>query len=808
LLQDSRYALRTLGRNPGFTSGAVLTLALGIGANSAIFSFVDGVLLKPLPYRDPDRIVFVWERPAGGGRNVVSALNFLDWRDGNRVFEHIAAATGGSVTLTGIEEPVQIRGARVSASYFQVFGITPALGRTFARDEDQPGRDRVVVLSHRLWVTQFGADAAMIGRSLTLDGQPYVVIGVLPEGSAFDRGSSQLWRPLAFRETERTRDFHWLQVLARLKSGEMLDSARTQMDALGARIARDYPDSNKGWGVTVERYADVLVGPQLRRSLYVLLGAVGMLLLIACANLANLMLARGTARGREVAVRAALGAGRWRLMRQFLTESALLSLSGGVLGLAVGYGMMAALKQLLPPFMLPREAFVTLDMRLLAFTLGLSVVTGVVFGLVPALHATRLDLASAVKEEGRGLTADVGRRRLRGALVVVEVALAFVLLTGAGLLVRSFFSLLRVDPGFDETNVLTMSLPVAQDRFQDPSELTLHFRQILARVDALPGVRAAALTSALPMQGWGYGMPFQIAGGPTIDRANRRACGFKIVSPSYFRVLGMKLRRGRGLSDEDVKGSTPVTIINEPMAAQYFTGADPIGQRILVQEIVPGKPQLGPEIPWEVVGVVAEEKTGSLDNAPSPVIYVPLEQSPITFMSLVLRTEIDPGTVQPSLGRAIREVDKDQALADVRTLTAIRSDSTASTRLRPLLLAIFAGLALLLSAIGIYGVIAYSVAQRTHEIGIRAALGASTGSLMRMVLRHGMMLAAIGLVVGLGGALGLTRLLGSLLFGVTARDPFTMVTALATLAGVASIACYVPARRAARMDPPAALRQE
>ena len=810
LLQDLRYGLRTLMQSPGFTIVAVLTLAIGIGANTAIFSFVDGVLLRPLPYAEPDRILRVLEKPPGGGRNGISTLNYLDWQKENTVFEYMAAQTGGSVTLTGINDPVQLRGARVSPHYFDIFGIKSVVGRTFLSDEDQQGKDHVAVLSHRLWESQFGADPSVIGRSIILDGEPTVIIGVLPPGGAFDRAFAQIWRPLSFRPENMTRNFHWFGAFARLKQGVTLEQARAQMDAIGARIAREYPDSNKGWGVMVEPFAETIVGKQLRQSLYVLLSAVGMVLLIGCANLANLTLARATAREREVAIRASLGASRWRLARQFLTENVLLSVTGGTLGLAVGYGTMAGLKIAVPPFSFPREANITIDERVLAFTLALSILTGVIFGLAPAIHATRPSLAGSMKEGGRGASTGAARQRLRGALVVIEVALAFVLLTGAGLLIRSFFQMQHVDPGFDSTNVITAGLPIPDKRFPDPAQLNTYLRQIMTAVGSLPGVREVALTSALPMQGWGYGMPFLIANRPFVDRANRKGCFFKMVSSSYFRALGMRLRKGRMLTDRDVKGSPPVAVINETMVRKYFPGEDPIGKRILVQEIVPGKTQLGPEIPWEIVGVVADETVGSLDDKVdnNPGIYVSNEQSPVYFQALLVRGAMDPSLLRKAILNAVHELNKDQPLTDMKTLDQIKDESLASNRLRSMLLAVFAAIALLLSAIGIYGVISYSVVQRTHEMGIRAALGASTSNILALVLRSGMLMTLVGLVLGVAGALGLSRLLSTLLFGVGERDPVTIAAVAAILGIVALAACYIPAHRATRVDPMVALRYE
>jgi putative ABC transport system permease protein len=806
VVQDVRYGVRSLLKARGFAAVAILTLALGIGANSAIFSFVDGVLLKPLPYPDPEQILLLWEKPPGGGNNVVSALNFLDWRSQSSSFAAVAASTGRSMTLTGRDAPTLVRAGRVSAGYFDILGIKPTIGRSFAPDEDTPGKEHVVVLSNRLWKSEFGGDSALVGRSIALDGEPYTVIGVMPDGSVFDRTFNQLWRPLAFTPDERTRNFHWLQVFARLKPGVTIDQARAEMDAIGARIAADYPDSNKGWGVSTLRYMDQIVGPQLRSSLYVLLSAVGMLMLIGCANLANLTLARGTSREREVAVRAAIGAGRGRLIRQFLTENVVLAAVGGAAGLAVGYGFMRLLTFILPPFFLPAVASVQLDVRVLTFALVLSVATGLIFGLAPALHATKPDLASAMKEGGRGAAGDGGRRRLRSALVVIEVAIAFVLLAGGGLLVRSFFEMMNVPLGFDATNVLTLRLPIRAERFSTGDQLIAYVRAIADHVRTVPGVRGAAATDALPLEGYSNGMPFLIAGRPSVDRANRLSSGFKMVQADYFRVLGIRIVKGRGFTDRDVKGAPPVAVINQVMAKRFFADQDPIGQRLLIQEIVPGKPQLGPEIPWEIVGIIADERTASLEGTTRAGVYVPMEQSPNAFVSMVVRAEVEPEPLARAITAAVHEVDKDQVVTDVRTLERIKTESAAPNRLRTTLLAVFAGLALTLSAVGIYGVISYTVAQRTHELGVRAALGASKAALLGMVLGNGMMLAGLGLALGLGGAFALTRLLATLLIGVGARDPATLAGAAATLAAVALLACYVPARRAARLDPVAALR--
>ena len=804
-----RYAIRTLRRSPGFTIIALVTLALGIGANTAIFSFVNGVLLKPLPYRDPHGIVLVWEKPPGGHRNGISTLNFLDWKNQNTVFEHMAAMNfGGSVTLTGSGQPEELPGVRVSASYFDIFGVQAVLGRTFAPDEDQLGKSQVVILSHRLWENRFGADPSIVGRTLTLSGKSCMVIGVMPPHGPFDRSWAQLWMPLAFEPRDMTRDYHWMMSFARLKPGVTLEKAQAAMNAIGARIAEAYPESNKGWGVTVERLEDQIVGRQLRRSLFVLLAAVGAILLIGCANLANLTLARGAAREREIAVRASLGAGSWRLIGQLLTENLLVAGTGGALGLALGYAMIRGLIRLAPPFSLPSEADVSIDLSILLFTLAVSILTALLFGLAPAIHASRVDPASSMKEGGRSATGGAGHARLRSALIVSEVALAFVLLAGAGLLVGSFFRMLQADTGFNSTNVMTARLPVARDRFAHPEQLLQYVRLLDEQLRAAPGVRDVAFSNVLPMQGWGDGMPFLIAGRPFIDRANRRACFYKRVTSSYFRTLDIHLLRGRTFTGDDTRGGAPVTVINQEMARRYFKGEDPIGKRILIQEILYGQPGLGPEIPWEVVGIVGDEQTGSLVDNKSPGVYVTFDQSPTNDVNMVLRGAIDPQTLTSAISAAVHGVNKDQAIADLQTLKQITSGTVSSDRMQTMLLAIFAGLALLLAAIGIYGVIGYSVTQRTHELGIRAALGASRGSLLSMVIRRGMRLTLMGLAIGAAGALALTRLLSSLLFGISPRDPVTLIAVAAVLSGVALLACYIPARRAAGVDPMVALRYE
>ena len=577
LLRDVRHAARTLRHSPGFTIVAVLTLAVGIGANTAIFSFVDALLLKPLPYEGADRIVRVMEKPPRGERNGISTLNFLDWQKDNTVFDFMSAQSGDAVTLTGGSEPVQLRAGLVSADYFKVFRIEPALGRTFLPGEDQLGKNQVAVISHVLWVSQFGADRSIIDRTVLLNGEPHTIVGVLPEGSAFDRAAVQLWRPLAFKASNMTRDFHWLISFARLKDGVTLEQARAGMDGIGKRIESDFPASNKGWGVIVERYADTIVGQsQARTIVWMLMSSTGFLLLIGCANLANLALARGVAREREVVVRASLGAGRWDLIRQFLTENVLLSICGGLLGIVVGYALLNGIRLMMPPFTFPREVDVTLDRRVLLFAAVVSIFTGLLFGMAPALQATKPDLAASMKEEGRGSSGGVGRRRLRDSLIVAEIALAFVLLVVSGLIMRSFFSLLNVDAGFDSTNVLTMRLPTTVEQFPDAEQLNRYLREVRVAVEAVPGVRETAYSCAAPMQGTCYGMPMQVASRPLVDRANRDGGFYKVVSPSYFSTLGIKPLKGRLLADTDTSSSPPVLVMNERLAKRYFPDENPL----------------------------------------------------------------------------------------------------------------------------------------------------------------------------------------------------------------------------------------
>ena len=801
------YAFRRLQNSPGFAAVAIATVALAVGANTAMFSVVKGILLSPLPYPEPDRIVRVLERSPNGGTTGSSTLNYLDWAAQSTVFEYLAAETSWRATLTGGTEPEVIRGARVSPPYFEVFGAKAVLGRTFVSGEDEAGHDRVVVLSHVLWERRFGADPSTIGHSIVLNGEPHTVIGVLPKGGPFDRASAQIWKPLAFPASSLTRDYRWLGVSAKLAPGVTLVQARAQMDVVAQRLAAAHPDSNASWGVAVDRLQDVLMGPDSKSAVSLLFDATLFVWLIGCANLANLALARGTSREGEMAVRAALGASRWRLVRQVLIENVAIACCGGVVGAGLGYGLLLWIQWLIPPYTLPPAVDISMNVPVLLFASVVAVATGVLFGLAPALHAANPALIGALKESGPRTTSGRGFRRVRAGLVIAEIALAFVLLVAAGLLMRSFFKLLEIDPGFEAANVLTAGLPIDETRHPEPVELNSYLASIRAAVEAAPGVRGAALTSVLPLEGWGFGVPYTIADRPRPDRADRRLAFFKIVSPSYFDVLRLRRRAGRLLSDQDTAGAPRVAVINDTLARRDFPNEDPIGRRLVVPEIAAGRTAFGEDMVWEIVGVVAGEKSNGLGDETSAGLYVSNMQSPTYGLALLVRGDIAPQSLQSGIRQALDRVNRDQALSDVRTLDEIVNRSTLANRVVSLLFALFASLALLLAAVGIYGVISYTAAQRTHEMGVRAALGASASSLRALVFRGGMGLASIGLAAGLGGTFAAARVMSSMVYGVGATDPLTIGVVAGVLGAVAAVACFMPARRIAKINPIDVLRQ-
>lgn len=804
VVHDVRHALRLLRHTPGFSAVAIATVALALGANTAMFSLVNGLFLRPLPYPEPDRIVRVLERLPSGGLSGISTLDYLDWASQNTVFERMAAEAGWSVTLTGGDQPVLLRGARVSPAYFEIFPVLPALGRTFLPDDERPGNDRVVLLTHALWQSRFGADPSILGRALVLDGEPHTVVGVLPADGPFARTAARIWKPLAFDASQMTRDFRWLTASATLEPGVTIREAQAEVDVIAQRLADAYPESNAGRGIAVDRLADVVTGPDLESAVSMLFVATTFVLLIGCANLANLALVRSVAREREMTMRAALGASPWQLARQVLIENVVLGVCGGVAGVTVAYALSRWMQSLIPPDALPPAVAIGMDASVLFFALALAVATGLLFGLGPAARAMKPNLVAALEDGGRGAT--TGGRGMRSGLVVAEIAIAFVLLVTAGLMMRSFVNLLAIDPGFTAADVLTAGLPVTQRSHPDPAELETYLAAIREAAEAVPGVQGTALTSALPLQGWGFGMPYAVADRGPDDRRARRSAFFKIVSPSYFDVLGITLRAGRLLRETDAPGAPRVAVINEALARREFPDDDPIGRRLVVRELMPGAAALGEEVAWEIVGVVTGERITGIGDAFSAGMYVSHRQSPTYRLDLILRTDVPPASLETALRAAVDDVNPDQALSEVRTLEQIVDASMLGNRVTSLLFASFAGVALLLAAVGLYGVMAYTTAQRAHEMGIRAALGAQTGTLRMLIMGTGLRLTLLGLAIGLAATFAVTRAMSSMLYGVDAYDPLTMAAVAAVLAAVAGLACGVPAWRITRVVPMRALR--
>ena len=804
--QDIRYGLRILGKNPGFTAIAVIALALGIGANSAIFSVVNAILLKPLPYKNPDQLVMIWENAThlGFPKDTPPPANFLDWRQQSTVFESMAAFAERSFNLTGVGEPERLDGRRVSANLFDLLGVRPIVGRTFVAEEDKAGT-KVALLNESLWKRRFGSDPSVIGRALNLNGEVYTVLGVLPHTvrlPAAGNWRDQVWVPLAFSAEEAAnRGSHYLEVIARMNPGVTLPKAQVEMDTIAARLAQQYPDYNARRGAVVGPLHEEIVG-NMKSALLILLGAVAFVLLIACANVANLLLARAAVRQKEIALRLALGADRARLTKQLLVESVLLSLVGGVVGLGLAYYGLDVLTRFIPPEIAHADT-ITIDAKVLLFTLAVAVVTGLIFGLAPATQASHFNLNETLKEGGRDSSAGVGGKRLRNSLVIVEVATSFILLIGAGLLINSFLHLRNLDPGFRPDHLLALNVDLSEVKYPDTQRRTAFFDEVTRRVQTLPGVQSAAVAGNLPFTYNGDSMSIAVEGIPDPPIDQWPDVIFRTIGPGYFATMGIPLVRGRDFTDQDTPDTMPVVVISEKTAKYYWPNEDPIGKHL--------KPDVTTsDTPWRtVIGVVKDVRQNDFIAEPKMQMYFSFRQTKnLVANALVVRTSVDPLSLATSVRNTVWAVDKDQPVANVDSMEHIVAGAVARQRFSTLLLALFAGVALVLAAVGIYGVMSYSVAQQTREIGVRIALGARRSDVLKMTVKQGLKLVGVGLTCGLVVALVLTRVMASLLFGISATDPTTFLSIALIQLLVALLASYIPALRATRVDPVIALRAQ
>jgi putative ABC transport system permease protein len=793
-----------LRKNPGLTSAVIVTLMLGIGATTAIYTVVYAVLLAPLPYPEPNQLVMVWSK-VSGHNNGISAGDFLDWKEQSKSFQQLAAWTGGNFNLATRDQPEQIDGKRCTPGWYRMQGIPFLMGRDFLDEEGVPGKDHEVILTYKLW-NRLGANRGIVGGTLRMNGEPYTVVGVLSPGVG-DRFDEELAVPLAFRPEQINHDYHWLLAMGRLKPGVTLQQAQADMSAVTAHIAAEYPSSNKGWGASVEHLQNDFLPPERIRNLWLLLGAVGFVLVIACVNIANLLLAKGAVRLREVAIRSSIGASRQQIFAQFLTESLVLALIGGGLGIGLGVGLLRAILTIVPEGILPSEANFQLDFHVLAVALAATTIAGVLFGCAPAWYAARVDPGESLKEGGRSGQGS-GSHKLRRALITGEFALALSLLAGAGLAIHSFWNLTRIDRGVRTDHVLVFGLDQAQGRFQNPEQMYSYNQQMLRALRAAPGVSLAASVTGMPLRGPSDGMPFTLIGGPTYaDPSQRPGTGFQSVSPDYYKTLGIQVVQGRTFTEQDTASSVRVAMVNQEFAQRYLKGLDPLQQRLSIEEIIPGLPKLGPPLEWAIVGIFHNVRYGDFRDA-YPEVDVPFAQSLAPSVNIVVRTAEDPAGMTRTIAAAVHSVDPQIALARPRTLDQVKIESLGEDRYTMDLFAAFAGVALLLAAVGIYGLMAFSVSQRTNEIGLRLALGAGRTNVIWLILREASWLAGVGLAVGLAGSVFVGKTMRSTLYGVGAIDLTVLVTVGLLLFATAIFASYLPARRAAMIDPMTALRTE
>jgi len=804
LIRNLGYGLRVLRKNPGLTTAVIITLMLGIGATTAIYTVVYAVLLAPLPYPQPDQLVMVWSK-VGGGRNPMSAGDFLDWKEQSKSFQQLAAFTGGSFNLATQDQPEQIDGMRATPGWFSMQGIPFLMGRDFLPEEGVPGRDHGVILTYKLW-NRLGANRGIIGQPMRVNGEPYTVVGVLSPGVG-DRFTFELAAPLAFRPEQINHDYHWLLTMGRLKRGISLQQAQADMESVTSHIAAAYPVSNKGWGASVEPLKNDFLPPDRIRNLWLLLGAVGFVLLITCLNIANLLLAKGAARQREIAIRSSVGASRGQVFGQFLTESLVLALVGGGLGVGLGVGLLRAILSLVPDGILPSEANFQLDGHVLAVALGATTLAGLLFGCAPAWYASRVDPGESLKDGGRSGTGR-GSNRLRRGLIVGEFTLALSLLAGAGLAIHSFWNLTRVDLGVRTDHVLTFGLNQPHGRFANPDQMNVYNQQILSVLRSVPGVSSAATVTGMPLRYHSDGMPFAVVGGPTFaDPSQRPSAGFQSTSPDYFKTFGIQILKGRPFNEQDTATSVRVAIVNEEFAKRYLKGMNPLQQRLSIEEIVPGLPKLGPAVEWQIVGIIHNVRYGDFRDD-GPEVNVPFAQSLSPNVTIGVRTAEDPAAMAKTIAAAVHSVDPRIALARVRTMDQVKEESLAEDRYTMVLFACFAGVALLLAAVGIYGLMAYAVSQRTQEIGLRLALGSGRQRVIWLILKEASLLAAIGLGIGLVGSAFVGRTMQTTLYGVGAMD-FSVIVSVGVILFVAALlASYLPARRAAMIDPMKALRMD